>query len=153
MKWNEFVEIVKGTVREARGDVVEIRSGDDLVFSNDFAFFGLSRRMIRQFAKRLEGQRLAFSHGTIISVEQGDSWRGLEDVAENDVVVELAFSSESSSKLFFVTAVLAKEGQKRLPALVEGMEVERVSGIVYGNPREDFEIRSAEILVHTNGRR
>lgn len=147
MKWAELMKYVKGTFRELRGDVVEIRSGDDLVFSNDYAVMGLSRRMIQVFAKRLEGRRLRFSHGEIVSVEKGAEWRGLENVGSDDIVVELGFSSESSSKVFFVTAVLAEDRRGNGPSPIEGMEVKNASGVVYGNPKENFEIRNAKLVL------
>ena len=137
-------EIVKGTLRELRGDVVEIRTGDDLVFSNDWALGGLSKRMVRTFAKKLEGRRLAFTEGTVVLVGRGRDYGELGDVGADALVVELAFSGDSS-KAFFVTAVL-EDGPEAAPShLVSGDEVAGVTGVVHGDPKGSFELRHARI--------
>lgn len=141
-------EIVKGTFRELRGDVVEIRTGDDLVFSNDWALGGLSKRMTRTFAKRLEGRRLAFTGGTVVLVGRGRDYGELEGVDADALVAELAFSG-NSSKVFFVTVVLENGPKSAPPNLLPGDEVAGVKGVVHGDPKGNFELRHARIMRGT----
>ena len=68
------------------------------------------------------------------------------DVTSEEFLAEI-YGSKSRPEWRALTTLFGEILTGRSTLVSEGMEVERVSGIVYGNPRENFEIRSAKILV------